>query len=92
MTLVIPYLYGALGADAYILRETTQQLHTREFDPRRIPENRARFLLGTLSGGVMVLFVDDNGAYALKGAAAGFLAGYSTDFLFNTIERMIKAS
>ena len=38
---LIPFLYGALGADAFLLRETTHKLHTRQFDPRRIPENRA---------------------------------------------------
>lgn len=100
---LIPFLYGALGADAYLLRETTQKLHLRQFDDRRIPENRARFLLGTLSGGMAVLFIS-NGALPVGGgeggslfvfetaaAAIGFLAGFSIDFLFGTIERVISA-
>ena len=41
---LIPFMYGALGADAFLLRETTHRLHVRQFDPRRIPENRCRFL------------------------------------------------
>jgi len=94
---LIPFLYGALGADAYLLRETTHKLHTRQFDPRRIPENRARFLLGTLSGGIIVLFVSDDllqmptTVFQVGGAALGFIAGFSTDFLFDTIDRIIGA-
>jgi len=97
---LIPFMYGALGADAFLLRETTHKLHLRQFDPRRIPENRCRFLLGTLSGGIIVLFVATEIApnssetffpFAASGAALGFLAGYSIDFLFGTIERVISA-
>lgn len=96
-TFMIPFLYGALGADAFLLRETTHKLHTRQFDPRRIPENRARFLLGTLSGGVIVLFVSSDlldtpdTVFNVGGAALGFVAGFSTDFLFGTIERVVAA-
>lgn len=106
---LIPFLYGALGADAFLIRETTHQLRTREFDPRRIPENAARFLLGTLSGGVIILFVNPevmdwlspqaNGtaqspaldARQVGSAALGFIAGYSNDFLFSVIERVIRS-
>ena len=94
---LIPFLYGALGADAFLLRETTHKLHTRQFDPRRIPENRARFLLGSLSGGVIVLFVSPdvlqtpNTVFNVGGAALGFVAGFSTDFLFDIIDRVLRA-
>ena len=98
-TYLIPFLYGALGADAFLLRETTHKLHLRQFDPRRIPENRARFLLGSLTGGVIALFVSDklvsetlpDAIFAVAGAAPGFLAGYSSDFLFQTLKRIIGA-
>jgi hypothetical protein len=98
---LIPFLYGALGADAFLIRETTHKLRLREFDPRRIPENAARFLLGTLSGGVIVLFVnpkvvnliiDTNEVkWAMGTAALGFLAGYSNDFLFTILERVMRS-
>ena len=73
------------------------KLHTRQFDPRRIPENRARFLLGSLSGGVIVFFVSSDllqspsSIFNVGGAALGFIAGFSTDFLFDTIDRVINA-
>lgn len=55
-----------------------------------------RILLGTVGGGAIMLFVDhvsdDSGqVVTLSSAALGFLAGYSTDFLFSTIERVINA-
>ncbi len=101
MSFLIPFLYGTLGADAYVLRLTTHRLHTRQFDPRRKAENQARLVLGTLSGGMIVFFIN-TGSFSLIGdsgniyntlgtAAAGFIAGYSTDFLYDTIERLIGA-
>ncbi|MBN8411478.1 hypothetical protein [Halomonas litopenaei] len=90
------FLYGALGAFAFVLRVTASRLYSRTFDPARIGEHVNRIVLGTLSGGAIVLFVSqipsDKGAeVALSGAALGFLAGYSIDFLFGTLDRMIRA-
>ena len=87
-----PFLYGALGACAHLLRTVNDQTHTRTFDPRVIPENWNRLLLGMLSGGVILLFVhQDSGTFAISETALGFIAGYSVDFLFEVIDRMIKA-
>ena len=91
-----PFLYGALGAFAFVLRVTATRLYSRTFDPARIGEHVNRIVLGTLSGGAIVLFVSqiptDQGAQvALSGAALGFLAGYSIDFLFGTLDRVICA-
>jgi len=51
---------------------------------------------GTISGGAILLFVnqittEEGSVIQLSSAALGFLAGYSTDFLFNTIEQVIGA-
>lgn len=94
---LLPFFYGALGADAYILRTTTQELRERRFDPRRIPQNDSRLLVGALSGGVVIFFVTSdffpvvNSPFDLRYAPIGFIAGYSTDFLFSTVERVINA-
>ena len=50
----------------------------------------------SISGGAIILFVnylvaDDGTVLHLSSAALGFVAGYSTDFLFNTIERVVAA-
>ena len=95
-TYLIPFSYGALGSCAYLLRITEKHLKGRTFDPIRTPEHRNRLVLGTLSGGVIVLFIRQipdvqGGAIELAPAALGFLAGYSIDFLFATLDRIINA-
>jgi hypothetical protein len=74
------------------------RLKTREFDPIREPEHINRLVLGTLSGGSIILFIGQALAASGTGeffqigvAALGFLAGYSIDFLFETLDRIIRA-
>ena len=92
-----PWAYGGLGACAYMLRSAHYFIYQRSFDVRRTPEYFNRILLGAISGGAIILFVDnilntdDGGGVHLGSAALGFVAGYSTDFLFNTIERIVTA-
>lgn len=96
LELLTPWAYGALGSCVYLLRSAHTFIHRRTFDLRRKPEYFNRVLLGTIAGGAIILFVNqlagENGTVIqLSSAALGFLAGYSTDFLFNTIERIIAA-
>ena len=91
-----PFTYGGIGACAYLLKTAHQYIYRREFDPRRMSEYLNRVLLGIVSGGGVTLFVtqvaNESGETVTLGASAlGFLAGYNTDFLFTTIERVISA-
>jgi hypothetical protein len=91
-----PWAYGGLGACAYLLRSAHTLIHQRSFDLRRKPEYFNRILLGAVSGGAIILFTDylsppDETTAHLGATALGFIAGYSTDFLFNTVERVITA-
>jgi hypothetical protein len=94
---LLPWAYGGLGSCAYLLRSAHYYIYQRIFDLRRKPEYFNRVLLGAISGGAIILFVNylvDDGSGTelhLSSAALGFVAGYSTDFLFNTIERVIAA-
>jgi hypothetical protein len=93
---LLPWAYGALGSCAYLLRSGHYFIYQRSFDLRRKPEYFNRVLLGAISGGAIILFVnylvDDGGTVLhLSSAALGFVAGYSTDFLFNAIERVVAA-
>jgi hypothetical protein len=93
---LLPWAYGALGSCAYLLRSAHYFIYQRSFDLRRKPEYFNRVLLGAISGGAIILFVnylvDDGGTVLhLSSAALGFVAGYSTDFLFNAIERVVAA-
>ena len=94
--ILIPYAYGGLGACAYLLRSAHSYIHERTFDVRKRPEYFSRIVLGTVSGGAIILFVNsvtDTGGttVTLSSAALGFIGGYSTDFLFNAIERVVGA-
>lgn len=91
-----PWAYGGLGACAYLLRQGHYYIYARSFDLRRTPEYFNRILLGALSGGAIILFSDylmtqDDSVSHIGSTALGFIAGYSSDFLFNTIERIITA-
>lgn len=95
-TLLTPWAYGGLGACAYLLRSAHVFIHQRTFDVRRKPEYLNRILLGAISGGAVIVLInqltDQSGAQInLSSAALGFIAGYSTDFLFNTVERIVSA-
>lgn len=94
--LVVPFLYGALGACAYLIRSCHLYIHKRTFDPSRIPEYINRIFLGLLAGGTIMLFVTPEstligGETKIEGPALAFLAGYSTDFLYTALERIANA-
>jgi hypothetical protein len=96
LELLTPWAYGGLGACVYLLRSAHIYIYQRTFDVNRKPEYFNRILLGAVAGGAILLFVDhitnDEGeVIQLSSAALGFLAGYNTDFLFSTIERVMAA-
>jgi hypothetical protein len=96
LQIISPYAYGGLGACAYLLRSAHSFIYERTFDVQRKPEYFNRILLGIVSGGAISLFVsqltdDEGNVIRLSIAALGFIAGYSNDFLFNTIERVVAA-
>lgn len=93
--ILVPWMYGGLGACAYLLRSAHDMIAKRCFDVRRQPEYYNRILLGAVSGGSIVLLVspagDDGDVTKISAAALGFLAGYSNDLLFNAVERVTTA-
>lgn len=89
---VVAFLYGALGACAYLMRSCHRFIHERSFDPKHLPEYYNRMFLGFLSGGTIFLFINpETVAGHVTASGLAFLAGYSTDFLFTTIERVTAA-
>ncbi len=91
-----PWAFGGLGACAYLLRSGHRYIYARSFDLRRKPEYLNRILLGAISGGAIILFADyltseSDTLTHIGNTALGFIAGYSTDFLFNTVERIVTA-
>jgi len=94
-THLTPFMYGAFGASVFLLRQAETQLRERTFDPRRLPEFRNRLVLGTLSGGAIVLLYSSGGItetnVKITEAALGFIGGYSIDLLFSLLDRVVNA-
>lgn len=93
--ILVPYAFGGLGACAYLLRSAHTYIYRRTFDVRREPEYFNRILLGTIAGGTIIMLMDktvgdEESTVPLSAAALGFIAGYSTDFLFNKIQQIIS--
>jgi hypothetical protein len=96
LELIMPWMYGGLGACVYLLRSAHTYIYLRTFDVRRKPEYSNRILLGAIAGGAIILFAnniagDEGTVIQLGSAALGFLAGYNTDLLFNAMERISNA-
>jgi len=96
LELIMPWMYGGLGACVYLLRSAHTYIYLRTFDVRRKPEYSNRILLGAIAGGAIILFAnniagDEGTVIQLGSAALGFLAGYNTDLLFNALERISNA-
>jgi hypothetical protein len=92
--IIVPWVYGGLGACAFLLRTAHSHIVARSFDVRRKPEYLNRILLGMVSGGAIVLLFNpssDDDTVKISAAALGFIAGYSNDLLFNAIECVVAA-
>jgi hypothetical protein len=101
-----PFLFGAVGSLIYLYKALNECHTNRTFDPSKMTTDRLRLFMGALSGGLIVNLFDPSiisgandvaqaGATAQKSstfsaAALGFLAGYSVDFFYGTLDRLIK--
>lgn len=87
---LIPFFYGLLGALIYLLRTAHSYIAECSFDLRRVPEYYNRMLLGFVSGGIVLLFVDPK-SFSIREGAISFIVGYNTDYLFDTLERIASS-
>jgi hypothetical protein len=95
LAFLLPFLYGGLGACTYLLRSCHRLTFERKFNPLREGEYMNRILLGLVAGGsaggLFHALIVEATTLELGTGAVAFLAGYSTDFLFTTLERVIAA-
>jgi glutathione-specific gamma-glutamylcyclotransferase len=94
--LVLPLLYGWLGAMAYILRTVSQQARDRLFRSENQVVWDLRGWLGAVSGLAIGWFckpssADVNGLGLISPFALAFVAGYSVDLLFTAMDRIVSA-
>ena len=104
-TYLIPLLYGVLGAFAYVLRELVKEIREVTFTDGSLIRYRLRLSLGLLAG-IAVGFLTSADAAAQGGVEAtqailslttlgpialAFLAGYSVELVFATMDRIVSA-
>jgi len=97
---VDPFLYGALGALVYLYKGLTEHYINRTLNPKKLSTNWLRIFMGSLSGGIIVhLFaefidISDISSAGASGDAAlmalGFLAGYSVEFFYQVLDKLIR--
>ena len=95
--ILLPFIYGLLGACLYLLPKCHEFVTARTFDRLRIAQYKSRLLLGFAAGGIVMFFVYEIGVgegdevVQLSAPVLAIIAGYNTDFLFQAIQRMVAA-
>jgi hypothetical protein len=89
----LPLLYGCLGALVYILRNLALEIKALTYTEELKIHYKLRLILGTVSGLAIGWFYTpdqkDALVVSLSPLALAFLAGYSVEILFATMDRMI---
>jgi hypothetical protein len=94
-TYVLPLLYGWVGSMAFVLRSLIVAVKNKTFRVEFNVEYRLRVYLGLLAGLVIGWFLSPKsdshqfGVADLTPAAVSFLAGYSVEILFSTMDRIV---
>jgi hypothetical protein len=89
---ILPLLYGALGAAAYVLRSLIQDIQDETYTGKSNMKYRVKLFLGALAGLVIGFFVipEEMGALStLPPLALSFLVGYNVEVLFLVMDRFI---
>lgn len=86
---VMPVLLGSIGALAYVLRNTSEQIKSSTFSTTTPVRNLVRIVLGALMGVVIGLFSDLSGKVNLQPLALAFLAGYGVEAVFTLFDSLI---
>jgi len=90
------FTLGAIGAIVFLYKNLTTFHVNRTLDPDKLSTDWLRVFMGALSGGLMALLFKDAGQenagqFGLGAGAVGFLAGYSVEYFYRTLDRIIDA-
>jgi len=92
---ILPLLYGLFGGFAFVLRSISSETKNMTFTPASNIKFGLRIHLGALAGLVVGFLWGDFDSKSLgiinslSPLAVAFLAGYSVDFLFKTLDSLI---
>jgi hypothetical protein len=92
---LLPLIYGVLGAYAFVLRKLSEPLDTLNYG-RNVPGSYTlRLPIGALAGLAVGWFVNGNqpiaGVASLSPVALAFAAGFGSDLLFATLDKIVGA-
>ena len=87
---VLPVLFGTIGAVAFIIRSTSDQIRDSTFSTSSPIRNVMRVALGALAGVVVGLFGDLSTQLSLSPLAIAFLAGYGVEAVFSMFEGLAQ--
>lgn len=92
---LLPLLYGLLGAYAFVLRKLSEPLDTLNYSHDVQGSYTLRLQVGALSGLAVGWFVNGSqpmvGVGSLPPLAMAFAAGFGSDLLFATLDKIVGA-
>jgi hypothetical protein len=89
LSFVLPILFGAIGAIAYVIRMISDQIRDTTFSSSSPVRHLMRMMLGALMGVVIGLFNGFSSQLSLPPLALAFLAGYSVEAVFSMFDGLI---
>lgn len=98
LTVFDAFILGAIGAIVFLYKNLTKFYVDRTLDPDILATDWLRIFMGALSGGLMAMLFSERPEISgsseqlgLGAGAAGFLAGYSVEYFYRTLDRIIDA-
>lgn len=95
LAFIDPFLYGALGALIYLYKDLAKLYINRTLHPKKLSTNWLRLFMGALTGALIVnlfgqFFESASTEMGVSLVAIGFLAGYSVEFFYQSLDRIIE--
>ena len=87
---ILPILFGATGAVAYVVRTISDQIRTSTFASNSPIRHVMRVALGAMAGLVVGFFGDLSTKFSLPPLAIAFLAGYGVEAVFSMSDGIIE--
>ena len=92
---LLPLLYGILGAYAFVLRKLAEPLDTLNYGHDMQGSYTLRLQIGALAGLAVGWFINGSqpvaGVASLSPVALAFAAGFGSDLLFATLDKIVGA-
>ena len=92
VSFILPILFGAIGAVAYVIRTISDQIKTTTFSQSSPIRHIMRVALGALAGVVVGLFggiASQLNQISLPPLAVAFLAGYGVEAVFSIFDGLV---